>query len=129
MRVAIHTRLRPEGVAGYQRAHDEIPPEIPALLRAGGCTDWTIWRNGVDLFHLVECEDWEALKAFLADQDADRAWQARVGVFRDFTLVGGDEPLARVFALSEVPPRPQPRDLPDLPELAELAELPERPEG
>ena len=103
VRVAIHTRLKPEGVTGYEQAHDDIPPEIPELLRAGGCTAWTIWRNGVDLFHLVECEDWEALKAFMADKEADHAWQARVGVFRDFTLIGGDEPLPRVFALSELP--------------------------
>ncbi|GAA2039029.1 L-rhamnose mutarotase [Catenulispora yoronensis] len=99
MRVAIHTRLKPEGVAGYEQAHDHIPPAIPELLRAGGCTGWTIWRNGVDLFHLVECEDWEALTAFLADQEADHAWQAQVGVFRDFTLLGGDTPLPVIFEL------------------------------
>src|SRR5262245_40947844 len=101
MRVAIHTRLRPDGVAGYQAAHDDIPPEIVDLLRAGGATSWTIWRNGVDLFHLVECEDWDALGAFMAGQEADRAWQARVGVFRDFSLVGGDQPMGLVFELPE----------------------------
>lgn len=101
VRIAIHTRLKPEGVAGYEQAHDDIPLEIPELLRAGGCAAWTIWRNGVDLFHLVECEDWEALQAFMADKDDDRAWQARVGVFRDFSLVGGDQPLPMIFELPE----------------------------
>jgi len=101
VRIAIHTRLKPEGIAGYEHAHDNIPPAIPKLLRAGGCTEWTIWRNGVDLFHLVECEDWEALKAFMAEQEADHAWQAQVGAFRDFTLVGGDEPMPVIFELPE----------------------------
>ncbi|NUP53520.1 MAG: L-rhamnose mutarotase [Catenulispora sp.] len=102
MRVAIHTRLKPEGIAGYEQAHDTIPPAIPRLLRAAGCTGWTIWRNGVDLFHLVECEDWEALKAFLADKEEDQAWQRQVGAFRDFSLPGGDAPLPMIFELPEV---------------------------
>jgi len=101
VRVAIHTRLRPEGITGYEEAHDDIPAAIPDLLRAGGCTAWTIWRNGVDLFHLVECEDWEALQAFMADKADDQAWQARVGQFRDFSLVGGDEPMPVLFELPE----------------------------
>jgi L-rhamnose mutarotase len=99
MRVAIHTRLREVGIEGYEAAHSDIPAEIVALLREGGVTGWTIWRNGVDLFHLVECEDWERLGAFLAEQDADKAWQARVGEFRDFSLVGGDQPLPVIFEL------------------------------
>jgi L-rhamnose mutarotase len=103
VRVAIHTRLKPEGVTGYEQAHAAVPPEIPELLRAGGCTAWTIWRNGVDLFHLVECEDWDAVQAFMSDKEADHAWQARVGVFRDFSLVGGDQPLPVIFALPEPP--------------------------
>lgn len=102
MRIAIHTRLKPEGIAGYEHAHDHIPPAIPELLRAGGCSAWTIWRNGVDLFHLVECDDWKALQAFMAEQEADQAWQAQVGVFRDFTLVGGDELMPLIFELPEV---------------------------
>ena len=99
MRVAIHTRLREDGIEGYQAAHDDIPAEIVDLLKAGGVRSWTIWRNGVDLFHLVECEDWDALGEFMATKEADQAWQARVGRFRDFSLVGGDQPMSLVFEL------------------------------
>lgn len=99
MKVALHTRLLADGVAGYQEAHDTIPPAIRELLRRGGATSWTIWRNGVDLFHLVECEDWEILQAFMAEQDEDREWQERVGRFRDFSLAGGDVPMPVVFEL------------------------------
>lgn len=101
MRVAIHTRLRADGIQGYEDAHDDIPPRIVELLRAGGATEWTIWRNGVDLFHLVECEDWTALGTFMAAQAEDAEWQARVGAFRDFTLVGGDQPMRKIFTLPE----------------------------
>jgi L-rhamnose mutarotase len=99
MKVALHTRLREDGIAGYQAAHDAIPRVIRELLREGGASSWTIWRHGVDLFHLVECEDWEALQAFMAQHDEDKEWQARVGQFRDFSLVGGDTPLPVVFEL------------------------------
>ena len=114
MRVAIHTRLKAEGVAGYEQAHDDIPSVIPELLRAGGCSAWTIWRNGVDLFHLVECEDWEALKAFMADKEEDRAWQARVGACRDFSLVGGDEPMPMIVELPEAADAVGPPGLPEV---------------
>jgi L-rhamnose mutarotase len=99
MRIALHTRLREDGILGYEQAHDDIPQIISELLREGGVTSWTIWRNGVDLFHLVECQDWEALGAFMAEQEADREWQARVGRFRDFSLVGGETPLPVIFEL------------------------------
>lgn len=99
MKVALHTRLRPDGVEGYQDAHDHIPPAIRELLRAGGAASWTIWRNGVDLFHLVECEDWDALVAFMAGRAEDTEWQAHVGQFRDFSLAGGDTPMPLVFEL------------------------------
>jgi L-rhamnose mutarotase len=99
VKVALHTRLRPDGVEGYQDAHDHIPPVIRELLRTGGAASWTIWRNGVDLFHLVECEDWDALQAFMARHEEDAEWQARVGQFRDFSLAGGDTPMPVVFEL------------------------------
>jgi L-rhamnose mutarotase len=99
MRVAIHTRLREDGVEGYEAAHRDIPAEIVDLLHEGGATGWTIWRNGLDLFHLVECEDFDALIVFVSKHDADKAWQARVGEFRDFSLLGGDQPLPVIFEL------------------------------
>jgi hypothetical protein len=43
----------------------------------------------------------------MSEQEADHAWQARVGVFRDFSLVGGDEPLPVIFALPEPPELPE----------------------
>ncbi len=99
VRVAIHTRLREDGIEGYEAAHRAVPAEITDLIRGGGATAWTIWRNGVDLFHLVECEDYERLVAFVSRHEVDQEWQARVGEFRNFSLVGGDSPMSVVWAL------------------------------
>jgi L-rhamnose mutarotase len=63
MRVALHTRVRPDRVAAYEAAHREVPEELTDALRAAGATAWTIWRSGTDLFHVLECEDHARLLA------------------------------------------------------------------
>jgi L-rhamnose mutarotase len=78
MRVALHTRLRPSRVADYEALHREVPADLAAAIRAGGATSWTIWRSGVDLFHLLECDDPEALFASLAGLPVQLAWAARM---------------------------------------------------
>ncbi len=83
MRIAMHTRLRPDRVADYEAAHREVPPELVAAIRAGGATSWTIWRSGVELFHLLECDDPAALFESLAGLPAQIAWAARMAVLVD----------------------------------------------
>ncbi|EFL42907.1 conserved hypothetical protein, partial [Streptomyces griseoflavus Tu4000] len=63
MRVALHTRVREDGVARYEAAHREVPAGLTAAIRAAGVTSWTIWRSGRELFHLLECEDYARLLA------------------------------------------------------------------
>jgi len=83
MRVAIHTRLRPDRVAEYEAAHREVPAELTAAIRAGGATSWTIWRSGVELFHLLECDDPAALFTSLEGLPAHIAWAARMAELVD----------------------------------------------
>ena len=56
--VALHTRLR-EG-------------------REAGVHSWRIWRSGRELFHLVEVDDYRAMRAFLAEHPANVPWQAQM---------------------------------------------------
>jgi L-rhamnose mutarotase len=83
MRFAMHTRLRPDRVADYEAAHREVPAELAAAIRAGGATSWTIWRSGVELFHLLECDDPVALFASLEGLPAQIAWAARMAELVD----------------------------------------------
>ena len=46
MRVALHTRAKPGKVEDYEGAHREVPDDLTAAIRAGGATQWTIWRSG-----------------------------------------------------------------------------------
>ena len=40
----------------YIRRHNEIWPELVALLKQAGIRNYTIWNNGNDLFGYYECE-------------------------------------------------------------------------
>ncbi|MEY9875643.1 L-rhamnose mutarotase [Streptacidiphilus sp. MAP12-33] len=103
MRVALHTRVRADRIAAYEQAHREVPEELTAAIRAAGATEWTIWRSGTDLFHLVEVDDYPALINELGKLPVNTAWQARMGelleVAHDYSAGGADAPLPVVWQL------------------------------
>ncbi len=78
MHVALHTRIKPGREAEYEAAHREVPAALVQAIRAAGARDWTIWRSGTDLFHLIDCDDYGRLLASLADLPVNVAWQARM---------------------------------------------------
>lgn len=104
-RIALHTRLKPGKEADYDRIHARIPDDLDPALRAAGVYTWRIWRDGRELFHVVECEDYQAMRAALRDHPANVAWQARMDelleVADDYS--GGDTGLPQVW---ELPDRP-----------------------
>ncbi|CAM03206.1 L-rhamnose mutarotase [Saccharopolyspora erythraea NRRL 2338] len=77
-RIALHTRLEPGREADYERVHAVIPPELDAALREAGVRTWRIWRDGLDLFHVVEVADYRAMRRALRDHPANVAWQERM---------------------------------------------------
>ena len=91
MRIALHTKVRPDRVAAYEAAHREVPAELTAAIRAAGATRWTIWRSGNDLFHVLECEDYARLLAELAELPVNVAWQARMVELLDVVHDYSDE--------------------------------------
>ena len=76
--VALHTRLRAGREADYDRIHATIPLELDGALREAGVHSWRIWRSGRELFHLVEVDDYKAMRAFLAEHPANIPWQAQM---------------------------------------------------
>lgn len=83
--VALHTRLAEGCIEKYEAVHAIIPPELDSVLRAAGVTSWRIWRDGRDLFHWVEVENFEAMQAHLAADPVDRLWQQRIGELLETT--------------------------------------------
>lgn len=103
MRVALHTKVRADRVEEYEAAHREVPGELTAAIRAAGVSEWTIWRSGTDLFHLLEVEDYPAMIAEMEKLPANIAWQARMAelldVVHDYSAGGSDAGLPLVWEL------------------------------
>jgi L-rhamnose mutarotase len=101
MRIALHTRLKPGAETEYERVHATIPDDLDVALRAAGVTSWRIWRDGLDLFHVVEVEDYAAMRHALRDHPANRRWQARMAELLDVEddYSGNDSGLGLVWEL------------------------------
>jgi L-rhamnose mutarotase len=78
MRVALHTRLKPGAEAAYEVAHRDVPEELRAAIHAAGVRSWTIWRSGLDLFHVIDCDDYRGMLVKLEHLPVNVAWQARM---------------------------------------------------
>lgn len=83
MRIALHTRVRADRIAEYERAHADVPAELVDAIHAAGATSWTIWRSGADLFHVIDCQDYAAMLAALRDDPVNVAWQSRIAGLLD----------------------------------------------
>jgi L-rhamnose mutarotase len=100
-RIALHTRLAPGKEEEYEKVHAVIPADLDAALREAGVHTWRIWRDGQDLFHVVEVEDYRRMRAFLREHPANIPWQARMAelleVEDDYS--GGDSGIKLVWEL------------------------------
>ncbi|MET4542541.1 L-rhamnose mutarotase [Arthrobacter bambusae] len=76
--IALHTKLKPGTEDEYADAHAHIPPELVVALKEAGVKNWRIWRSGLDLFHVVDVENYQAMRHALADHPANVPWQARM---------------------------------------------------
>ncbi len=80
-----------------------MPEELTAAIQAAGVSEWTIWRSGTDLFHLLEVEDYAAMIAELEKLPVNIAWQARMAelldAVHDYSAQGSDASLPVVWQL------------------------------
>lgn len=99
--VTVRTRIRAGMEAEYERRHARIPDDLDASLRAAGVASWRIWRDGRDLFHLIEVEDYRAMRRRLATDPANLAWQRRINEVLEVAddYGGEDDGLPLVWAL------------------------------
>lgn len=101
MRIALHTRLRPGATEEYEQAHRAVPEDLVAAIEAAGVQEWTIWRSDTDLFHLIDCADYEQMLRSLADLPVNVAWQQRMSelldVVHDYSASGADMGLPVVW--------------------------------
>jgi L-rhamnose mutarotase len=78
MRIAVHTRVLADRIAEYEAAHREVPAEPTAAIRSAGAKRSSIWRSGIEQFHLIGCEDCARLLAELEGLSVSVAWQTQM---------------------------------------------------
>lgn len=93
MIVALHSKLKPGSEEGYDRDHARIPPDLQEAFDRAGIREWRIWRSGLDVFHLVDCDDFEAAIAAVDADPANARWQEVIDGYVDhFVDQGADTP-------------------------------------
>ena len=78
-RVAFRLRLRPGVVEEYEKAHQQVWPELLAKMKEVGISHYSIFRRGLDLFLVMTVEDFERAWKILEDDPANLRWQKEMG--------------------------------------------------
>jgi L-rhamnose mutarotase len=77
VKVGLHTRLKPGAEERYEEYHRNVWPEVLEANRRVGVTKYLIFRDGLDLFHYIECEDFDRAVAELANDRSTFAGRQR----------------------------------------------------
>ncbi|MFZ7089213.1 L-rhamnose mutarotase [Curtobacterium sp. RRHDQ10] len=99
----MHTRLAPGSEEDYERVHAVVPAALADRLRHAGVHDWRIWRDGLDLFHVIDVEDYRSMRRVLADDPVNAEWQAIVNplLAASDDYSGNDDGVPRVWSLAD----------------------------
>jgi L-rhamnose mutarotase len=84
--IGLRTRLKPGMEEAYEKAHAEVWPELVTAQLKLGIDHWLIFRHGVELFHVVECDDFDGAIATLSNLPLEQRWQSEMARF----VVGND---------------------------------------
>jgi L-rhamnose mutarotase len=93
-------RVRPDKLEAYVDAHRHVWPEMLSALRESGIRNYTIYRDGTNVFGYFEADDLEAAGAYLADQAVVARWQdAMAELLEERVPESGPPPLEEIFRL------------------------------
>lgn len=105
--IALHTRLTPGNEDAYDRVHEVIPDALDRELRNAGVRSWRIWRHGLDVFHVVEVDDFAGMEEHLHALAVQAEWERTINPLLDLEA-SRDGPLNLVWQL----PTERPGELP-----------------
>jgi len=99
-RSAFVLRVRPDKVDEYVEAHRNVWPEMLEALRGAGIRNYTIFRNGNEMFGYFESHDLVAAGAHMAAQDVNARWQDAMAELLDERVPDAGPPaLEEIFRL------------------------------
>ena len=85
MHVGLHTRLRPGSEERYEQYHRAVWPEVIEAIKQNGIRQYVIFRDGLDLFHFIECDDYEKAIAEIAKDPTSMRWEAEIATMMAVT--------------------------------------------
>jgi L-rhamnose mutarotase len=99
-RSAFVLRVRPDKIEEYVRAHREVWPEMLDAIRGAGIRNYTIFRDGSNMFGYFEADDLAAAGRYLAEQEVSSRWQDHMAELLEERVPDGGPPaLEEVFRL------------------------------
>jgi L-rhamnose mutarotase len=94
VQVGLHTRLKPGSEERYEQYHRAVWPEVIEAIKRNGIRRYFIFREGLDLFHFIECDDYDRAIAEIAKDPVSMRWEAEIAtmmaVTHDFSGEGSD---------------------------------------
>ncbi len=83
----------------YKRRHNEIWPEMTALLNEAGIHNYTIWNVGSELFGYYECDSIEKASRVQSESPVVKRWNESMKPLMRMVADGreGDEGMVQVF--------------------------------
>jgi L-rhamnose mutarotase len=99
-RSAFVLHVRPDRIDEYVEAHRSVWPEMLAALREAGIRNYTIFRNGNEMFGYFESDDLAAAATYMEKQEVNARWQDTMAELLEERVADAGPPaLAEVFRL------------------------------
>jgi L-rhamnose mutarotase len=80
-RYAFILRLRPGAAEAYEKAHREVWPEMLALLKVAGISEYSIYRRDDLLILALRAADFEATWSRIDHDPVNQRWQQAMAPF------------------------------------------------
>lgn len=99
-RSAFVLRVRPDRIDEYVEAHRAVWPEMLQALRDAGVRNYSIFRDGNQVFGYFESDDLERAAEYLAAQEVCTNWQdAMADLLEERVPDAGPPALEEIFRL------------------------------
>lgn len=99
-RYAFMLRVRPGAEAAYEESHRAVWPEMLALLKSAGISEYSIFRRDQMLILTLRCRDFDETWSRIENDPINLRWQQAMAPF--FEPVEGVLPGERFAMLKEV---------------------------
>jgi L-rhamnose mutarotase len=81
MRTGFTLNLHPDKIAEYEKSHNAVWPEMLALLKDSGISQYSIFRRGTQLFLTFTCDDFEQTWRKVEQSPVNARWQEAMAPF------------------------------------------------